>query len=246
MQTFARLLSFVTLLLSVGFLAQALPTAAAGNGLAVRDYSTPAGYNGGSGYNSDPGYNGNSGSNDDPSYSPSPSHGHGKEGDHTPSIDLLDHVSKLHVAVVPICKELEVAATVEVATGHIDKIVDLIKALIAVCVNVKLDLSADVKTEIAVKIVALICLIAKALAAVSVKLGVAVCLHLFAKIDVCLHLLMITLNVCVGGLVPIIISLGSKLDAPVLAALKLCDLKLVIKICGLVKAVAGASIQLYV
>ncbi|CAE6456493.1 hypothetical protein ACGC1H_001039 [Rhizoctonia solani] len=230
MQTFARLLSFVSFLLSVGLLAQALPTAVAGNGLAVRDYSTPAGYNGGSGYAPSPSYA-------KESYAPA-----SKEDDPTPSIDLLALVTKLHDDVEPICKELEVAATVEVAIGIADKIVALVKALIAVCVNVKLNLSVDVKTEIALKIVAIICLIVKALAAVCVKLGVDVCIALIAKIDVCLHLLLITLNVCVDGLLAIVISLCAKLDVSALAALKLLNLKLVIKICALVKIVANVAI----
>ncbi|CUA73132.1 hypothetical protein RSOLAG22IIIB_10566 [Rhizoctonia solani] len=240
MQTFARLLSFVTFLLSVGFLAQALPTT--GNGLVARDYSSPGGYNGGSGYSGNSGYNDNSGYNGGHEYSPSygkEASPASKEGDHDPSnkIDILDLVTKLHTNAEPICKKLEIAPTVEVATHLVDEIVVLIKALIAVCVNVKLDLSVDVKTQIAVKIVAFICLVVKALAAVCVKLGVDVCLALIAKVDVCLQLLLITLNVCIDGLLAIIISLCLKLDVSILAALKLCKLELLIKICGLVNAV---------
>ncbi|CUA73119.1 hypothetical protein RSOLAG22IIIB_10550 [Rhizoctonia solani] len=239
MQTFARLLSFVTFLLSVGFLAQALPTT--GNGLVARDYSSPGGYNGGSGYNGNSGYNG--GQEYPPSYGKEASPA-SKEGDHDPSnkIDILDLVTKLHANAEPICKKLEIAPTVEVATHLVDEIVVLIKALIAVCVNVKLDLSVDVKTQIAVKIVAFICLVVKALAAVCVKLGVDVCIALIAKIDVCLQLLLITLNVCIDGLLAIIISLCLKLDVSVLAALKLCNLELVVKVCALVKTVAGVAI----
>ncbi|CAE7122175.1 unnamed protein product [Rhizoctonia solani] len=198
-------------------------------------YSTPAGYNGNSGYGGHSGYNGEgyspSYSKEDPSYS-------NKEGGHTP-IDLLAHVNKLKTDVEPLCKELEVAPTVEVATGIVAKIVLLIKAFVALCVNVKLDLSVDIKTKIAVEIVACISLIVKALAAVCIRLGVTVCIALIAQIDVCLQLLLITLNVCVDGLLAIIISLCAKLDVSVLAALKLCNLELLVKICALVKLVGS-------
>ncbi|KAJ1308207.1 hypothetical protein OPQ81_003922 [Rhizoctonia solani] len=237
MKTFARLLSFVTLLLSVGFLAQALPTTSTGNGVAVRDYHAPGGYNGGSGHSGNPDYT------PSPKADPAPAPA-GKEGDHDPknSVDLLALVTKLNVDVAPLCKELEVAADVTVAAAVVAKIVVLIKALVAVCVNVKLDLDVDVKTAIAVQIVACISLIVKALAAVSVKLGVTVCLALFAQIDVCLQLLLVTLNVCVDGLLDIVISLCANLDIHVLAAIKLLDLELLIKICALVKVIANISI----
>ncbi|CAE6388922.1 unnamed protein product [Rhizoctonia solani] len=261
MHTFARLLSFVTFLLSVGFLAQALPTT--GNGLVARDYSSPGGHNGGSGHNGNSGYDGNSGYNGGHEYSPSygkEASPASKEGDHDPSpkIDVLAIVAQLYTDIEPICKELEVAATLEVATKLVDKIVILVKAMVAVCVNVKLDLSVDVKTQVAIKLVAFICLVVKALAAVCVKLGVDlvvkalaavcvklgvdVCIALIAKIDVCLQLLLITLNVCIDGLLAIIISLCLKLDVSVLAALKLCNLELVVKVCALVKTVAGVAI----
>jgi hypothetical protein len=44
MQTFTRLFSIVTFLLSLGFIAQALPTPANGAALAVRQYDAPASY----------------------------------------------------------------------------------------------------------------------------------------------------------------------------------------------------------
>ncbi|CAE6471976.1 unnamed protein product [Rhizoctonia solani] len=235
MQTFARLLSFVAFLLSVGFLAQALPTTA-GNGLAVRDYSSPAGYNGGNGHSGDSGFPSS------PSYSKesTPSF---KEDNETPSkIDLLAHVGKLYVDLEPLCKDLELSVDVNAAATVVDKIVLVVKAFVAILVNVKLNLSLDIKTQIAVKIVACISLIVKALAAVCVKLGVNVCVALIAKIDVCLQLLLITLNVCVDGLLEIIISLCAKLDVKVLAALKVVNLDLFVRICLLAKVLAGVTL----
>ncbi|KAJ1308209.1 hypothetical protein OPQ81_003924 [Rhizoctonia solani] len=141
-----------------------------------------------------------------------------------------------------VCKELEVTAGLTVAAGVVAKIVVLIKALVVVHVNVKLDLDVDVKTTIAVQIFACVSLIVKVLAAVSVKLGATICLTLFAQIDVCLRLLLVTLNLCIDGLLDVVISLCANLDVHVLAAIKLLDLKLFIKICALVKVIANISI----
>ncbi|CAE6431509.1 unnamed protein product [Rhizoctonia solani] len=234
MQTFARLLSFVAFLLSVGFLAQALPTAAAGNGIAVRDYSSPAGYSGA-------GNNGNSGSPSSSSYSKesSPSF---KDDDKSNSIDILPLVLKLGKDIKPVCAELEAAADITVAVALVDKIVIIIKAFVAILVNVKLNLSLDVKTKIAVEIVACISVILKALAAVCAKLGVDVCIALIAKIDVCFQLLLITLNLCVDGLLAIIISLILKIDGTVLAVIKNLNLELFIKICGLLQIFASLGL----
>ncbi|KAF8759815.1 hypothetical protein RHS01_02221 [Rhizoctonia solani] len=157
MKTFARLFSFIAFLLSVGFLARALPTTA-GNGLAVRDYSTPAGYNESS-----------------PSY---------KEDKGPSSIDLVSVVVKLEKDLGVVCKELEASVDINAATVAVDKIVIIIKAFVAIIVGVKVDLSVDIKTQIAVQIVACISLIVKALAAVCVRLGADVCVALIAKIDV--------------------------------------------------------------
>ncbi|CAE6384337.1 unnamed protein product [Rhizoctonia solani] len=231
MKTFARLFSFIAFLLSVGFLAQALPTTA-GNGLAVRDYSTPAGYNGGS-----PG----SGSPSTPSYSKesSPSY---KEDKGPSSIDLVSVVVKLEKDLGVVCKELEASVDINAATVAVDKIVIIIKAFVAIIVGVKVDLSVDIKTQIAVQIVACISLIVKALAAVCVRLGADVCVALIAKIDVCIQLLLITINVCVDGILAIIISLCAKLDVQVLAAIKLLGLELLVKICALVKIIGAISL----
>ncbi|CAE6433741.1 unnamed protein product [Rhizoctonia solani] len=242
MQTFARLLSFVTFLLSVGFIAQALPTAPTGNGIAVRDYNTPAGYDGGHGYNGGSGYTPSPVySKDSYSNEAAPAN---KEGDHDPSskLDLLALATKLHTDMEPLCKDLEAAADINAATHTVDKILIVIQAVIASCVDLKLNLDIDTKTKIAVEIMACITLIVKALAAVCVKLGVNVCLALIAKIDMCLQLLLITLNLCVDGLLVIIIPLCAKFDVSVLAALKLCNLELLIKICGLVKLVAEVTL----
>jgi hypothetical protein len=46
MHTFTRLFSIAAFLLSLGFIAQALPTPAKGAALSVRQYGTPASYSG--------------------------------------------------------------------------------------------------------------------------------------------------------------------------------------------------------
>jgi hypothetical protein len=58
MQTFSRLFSIVTFLLSLGFIAQALPTPANGGALSVRQYGAPVSSGGNSGNGDSYGTNG--------------------------------------------------------------------------------------------------------------------------------------------------------------------------------------------
>lgn len=54
MQTFSRLLSVVTIVLSFGFLAHALPIPSSGNALVARQYGSPESYSNGNNYGDNP------------------------------------------------------------------------------------------------------------------------------------------------------------------------------------------------
>ncbi|CAE6527618.1 unnamed protein product [Rhizoctonia solani] len=209
MQTFGRLLSVLTFLLSLGFIAHALP-AAPHAGLAVREYNSPAPSSGG--------------------YS-RPSSGN----------DVLNLVVALKAKVDVHVDLLAKAAVVPDVEVSVVAIVAEVKACVAVLVGVKLDVDAEVKAKIAVTIVAIISAIVKVCAAVSVKLGVQVCLALWAQIDVALHLLILTLNVCISGFLAVLIKLCLNLDAEIIAALKLVRLDLCVRILVIAKALVTVN-----
>ncbi|KEP47106.1 putative transmembrane protein [Rhizoctonia solani 123E] len=227
MQTFGRLLSVLTFLLSLGFFAHALP-AAPNAGLAVRAYGSPAPSNGG--------------------YSKPTSGG-----------DVLNIMADLKVKVDAHVEVLAKAVVVADVKARVDLLVADIKAVATVCTGVKLNVDAEVTAKIAVTIVAIISVrlvsysismtfltlleqaIVKVCAALSVKIGVQVCLALWAQIDVALHLLILTLNVCISGFLQILIKLCVNLDAEVIAALKVVRLDLCVKILAIVKVFVGVN-----
>ncbi|CAE6438540.1 unnamed protein product [Rhizoctonia solani] len=220
MQTFGRLLSVLTFLLSLGFIAQAMP-AAPRAGLAVRQYNSPESYSPSNG-----GYT-------------KPSSGNGVIG--APSnggktVDVLAMVTDLKAKVdahVVVLAQVKVLAEAKTA---VEALVVDIKACAAALVDVKIDLGVEVKTKIAVAVMAMISAIVKVCAAVSVKVGVQVCLALWAQIDVALHLLILTLKVCIPGFLKVIIDLGANLDDEVIVALKVVRLDLCAKMLVIVKA----------
>ncbi|KAG8727766.1 hypothetical protein FRC11_012496, partial [Ceratobasidium sp. 423] len=194
MQTFGRLLSVLTFLLSLGFIAQAMP-AAPRVGLAVRQYNSPESYSPSNG-----GYTKPSSGNGSGGVIGTPSNGGN-------TIDVLAKVTDLKVKVdahVAVLAKVEVLADVKVA---VEALVVDVKACAAALVGVKVDLDAEVKAKIAAVIVAIISAIVKVCATVSAKIGVQACLALWAQIDVAIHLLILTLNVCVAGLLKVIINL---------------------------------------
>ncbi|KAG8719459.1 hypothetical protein FRC08_002773 [Ceratobasidium sp. 394] len=222
MQTFTRLFSIVTFLLSLGFIAQALPTPAAhGGALAAREYGAAA------------------------VYARSDAYGNGapantKNGGGDPPVDVLAIVVGLKVKVDPIVAMLGAATCLDDAKVQVDALVAEIKVVIAVLPTVLIAVSAEVKAKIAAIFVEIFIAIITACAAVSVRLGVAVCLSLWAQIDVCLHALLLALNVCCGGIIAIVAKLCLELDASVCANLKLIHFDLLVVVLSLVAKVKAA------
>jgi hypothetical protein len=111
----------------------------------------------------------------------------------------------------------EVKAQVGVLVAHVEACA---KAILALGVNI--DVDAEVKADIAAKIAAIIAvrstrfsapvplthdpkIIVQACLSVSVKFGIVVVLAIFAPIDVCLRLLISNLDICVVGIVAVIV-----------------------------------------
>ncbi|KAG8735552.1 hypothetical protein FRC10_010409 [Ceratobasidium sp. 414] len=118
---------------------------------------------------------------------------------------LVDLKAKVDAEVVVLtgCSTLaEVKAEVDVMVGLVEVAA---KAVLAVGVNIEVD--ADVKAKIAAEVAAIISVMVQACLNISVKFGLALVLAIFAKIDVCLHLLLINLGICIEGIVAVVAKL---------------------------------------
>ncbi|QRV87161.1 transmembrane protein [Ceratobasidium sp. AG-Ba] len=218
MQTFTRLFSIITFLLSLGFIAQALPTQARGAALAVRQYEAPATYGG-----------------SDPSYG-SPSYGNDNNNNKNgmPALDVRGVMVALDTNLAPHINTLAAATDIAAAQVSAMAIVTEIKSVVAKVQGVIVAVDASVVVEIAQIYVNIVIAIVSALASLVGKLGLTVCISLIAQIEVCMHLLLLTLNVCISGFLKACIKLCVNLDAKVLLDMKSCNLQLLIAILRLV------------
>ncbi|QRV72101.1 hypothetical protein RhiJN_00115 [Ceratobasidium sp. AG-Ba] len=89
--------------------------------------------------------------------------------------------------------------------------VGVLVALFKGCSDELLKIGAGVTIDVEAQasIVACVCsiitLLVQVCAQVSVKLGIWVVIGLFAKIDICLKLLLVNLNICIGGILVLIV-----------------------------------------
>ncbi|KAG8736810.1 hypothetical protein FRC10_008941 [Ceratobasidium sp. 414] len=206
MRTFARIFSIVAFLLSLGFVAQALPQAM-GGALAARDVDgVPATFEGSS-----------------------PSHGgylpyddgttkHGRRAS-----DPMMLLTTLNNDVNVLCLKLKTSSNAEDAEAVIGFIITKLKA----CALAGLGATPiSDKTKAATSIVA-------ACAAVSAKFGTGICADLLAQVDATLLALLSNLDKCFGNFVPIVVGLCAKLDGTFAANLKALGFQLVAKALGL-------------
>ncbi|KAG9076875.1 hypothetical protein FRC06_009237 [Ceratobasidium sp. 370] len=124
------------------------------------------------------------------------------------------------VVVMTACGTLaEVKAEVDVLFGLVEVAA---KAVLAVGANIEVD--AEIKAKIAAEVAAIISAIVQACLSVSVKFGLAVLLAVFVQIDVCLHLLLVNLGICIEGIVAVVAKLvvGVSIQAIVKLHLGLC------------------------
>ncbi|KAF8604477.1 hypothetical protein BDV93DRAFT_606138 [Ceratobasidium sp. AG-I] len=235
MQTFSRLLSVVTLVLSFGFLAQALPIPTPGNALAARQYGSPESYGKDNNYGGNS-YGGNSNGGSE--------YGNGGEyGSQAGNqVDVLALLADLKAHVEPAATLLAAADNVESAKIQVNVMVVAIKSCVSTLTGKTALVEQDVKVKIAQLVFEIFLSIVSACSAVSVKLGVSVCLSLWASIDIALHLLLLTLNVCIGGLLQLIVALFASVDVSVLAQVKVLHLDLCVAILQLVAKIGSIAL----
>ncbi|QRV87159.1 transmembrane protein [Ceratobasidium sp. AG-Ba] len=227
MRTFTRLFSFITLFLSLGFIAQALPSngivGPTGNGakgptaraLAVRSYATPAAYNVNKPYGST-------------------SYGSGSNNDNDPSsLDVVSMMHTLKLDLAPRVEALGAAADFDAAQVQISNIVALIQTAVVEIEHVNVEVTKSVAAEIARCFVDIIISIVSACGLLVGKLGATICISLFVQLDTCLCLFLLALNAGISGLLQIVVDLCLKLDVKVLTDLKLCNTQLLIGILNL-------------
>ncbi|KAG9107963.1 hypothetical protein FRC07_008558 [Ceratobasidium sp. 392] len=129
-------------------------------------------------------------------------------------VDLKVKV-EVEVGVLAACATLaDVKAQVDVIVGLVEAVA---KAILTI--GAKIEADVELKAKIAAEVAAIINLIVQACLKVSVKFGLALVIALFAKIDICLHLLLINLGVCIEGIVGLVAKLV--VDVSLQAILKL-------------------------
>ncbi|QRV87127.1 hypothetical protein RhiJN_15145 [Ceratobasidium sp. AG-Ba] len=137
-------------------------------------------------------------------------------------------------ALVAACVQLKADVTVHAAVlAKVETLVDA-KAAVAVIVKdlnlaakVFMDLGAGielddkVKVEVVACIAAVVSVIVQACLSLSLKLGLAVCLVIFAQLDVALRLLLVKLDICVNGILALIVKALVQVDVEALIKIKL-------------------------
>ncbi|KAB5588334.1 hypothetical protein CTheo_8220 [Ceratobasidium theobromae] len=149
-------------------------------------------------------------------------------------------------ALVNLVVNLDVEAKIRalVACDTIAQLQVAVQALVVVlttCANDLLNVGANVsvgveaQANIVACVAAIITLLVRVCAQVSVKFGLSVVVALFAQIDVVLRLCLVNLNVCIGGIVALIANAIASATVGLLAQVQL-------KLCLTVLGLVGASL----
>ncbi|KAG8786076.1 hypothetical protein FRC12_016935 [Ceratobasidium sp. 428] len=223
MQLSARLFSIITFLVSLGFVAQALPTTAKGGALAAREYSSPASYGNGS-----------------------PSYGTPPYGDVDPSskdLDILAIFTNFEAEYQPILADIAVVVDVATLNAKVDLLVEKMHALV-ICLKVTVQLSASDKARVVELFLNFFLACIKVCADVSIRLGVEACAGIWVKLDICFKLLIVAFDFCIGGFIGLLISACAKLDVSVFTALKTVHLSACIDLLQVLKVALGLGVAL--
>ncbi|KAG9095074.1 hypothetical protein FRC06_010149 [Ceratobasidium sp. 370] len=212
MRTFARLFSIVALL-SLGFVAQALPYEAKGGAVAARENGAPATFAG-----SDPSFSGVTPYDDD-----------------TPqntrrAPDSMMLLTTLNNDVSVLCLKLKSSSNPEDAKAVIGLVISKLKA----CALAGLGATPiPDKAKAATVFLGILQAVVTACAAVSAKFGAGICVDLLAQVDAAIFSLLSNLDKCFDGFVPVVAGLCAKLDGTFAANLKALGFQLVAKALGL-------------
>ncbi|KAG8794953.1 hypothetical protein FRC12_019743 [Ceratobasidium sp. 428] len=228
MQTFARLFSIITFLLSLGFVAQALPTVAKGGAPAAREYSSPASYG-----NSDPSYG-------TPSYSDvNPS----SNKDGAPALDVIALFVDLKTDTDDIFAKMGAASDVAAFQALADALIVKVEACVGL-LSVKVNLSTSDKARVVELILNFFVTCIKVCADVSIRLGVAACASVCLKLDICFKLFFLAIDICIDGFLGLFVFACAKLDGSVLAALKIVGFTNCIQLLNLSVVAAALGVAL--
>ncbi|KAG9089253.1 hypothetical protein FS749_001493 [Ceratobasidium sp. UAMH 11750] len=137
--------------------------------------------------------------------------------------DVLDIVLDLKAKVKAEVAVLTGCGTVAEVKAEVDVIVDLVEvaAKVILGVGAHIEVDADIKAKIAVEVAAIISVIVQACLSVSVKIGLVLVIAIFAKIDVCLQLLLVNLGICIEGIVAVIAKLVVRISVEAIIKLHL-------------------------
>ncbi|KAG8778472.1 hypothetical protein FRC12_024976 [Ceratobasidium sp. 428] len=97
-------------------------------------------------------------------------------------------------------------------------------------VDVDVVVSAEAKASIVACVCSIITLLVKVCAEVSVKFGIIAVVGLYAKLDLCLKVLLVNLNICIGGILALIVK---SLTGATIGLLAKVHLKLCLSVLGL-------------
>lgn len=150
--------------------------------------------------------------------------------DSIPAITGTDACSQLVAKLV-----IDIKACIDVILGcnTVADVTVAIHALVAVitgCADELLKIGAGVqvvaeaKLNIAACIAAILTVVVKVCVQVSLKFGITVVAALLAEVDLCLKLLLVNLNICIGGIVELVVKALASVTVGLLAQinLKLC------------------------
>ncbi|KAB5588338.1 hypothetical protein CTheo_8224 [Ceratobasidium theobromae] len=149
------------------------------------------------------------------------------------SIPAITGTDAVSVVCAKLAVDIEAKILALAGCGTIAELTVAVHALVAaiqICANDLLRVGAGVVVDVEAKasivacLVATITLLAQVCVQVSVKFGLTVVAALFAEIDVVVRLLLVNLNICVGGIVALIAKALASVTVGLIAQihLKLC------------------------
>ncbi|QRV96178.1 transmembrane protein [Ceratobasidium sp. AG-Ba] len=141
-------------------------------------------------------------------------YGYGDDrGSYSPSDNVAEILVGLKADVDATCNKIvditvfaEIQSEVAVLVAHVHHAAELVLAL----GEVKVD--ADVQMKIAVQVYAIIKVIIQAFAKVSARFGITAVLAIWAQIDACIRLLLVNCDVCIHGIVAVVLKLCVDVD----------------------------------
>ncbi|CAE6352044.1 unnamed protein product [Rhizoctonia solani] len=141
---------------------------------------------------------------------------HDPSGLTTLVVNLQAEVDVCVKTIAGLTVSADVSAQIDILIGKINTCAAAILAL-----GANIDVDASVQADIAAKVGAVISVIVQLGLSLKAKFGTLVMLGLFAKIDVCLQLLLTNLGVCVNGITSLVVKAVANIGVNVFANIHL-------------------------